>query len=224
MMGEPKRLRVLLADDHVLFRRGVRAEMSFYPQIEVVGEVGNGCEAVARARECNPDVILMDISMPGSCGLEALVRIKKEMPDVRVIILTVHDDDQHLFEAIQKGADGYLLKNVEPLELIEMLDKVHRGEAAIVGKLAARVFHRFRSPENAPAPSEEPIEPLTSREVEVLKLVIEGDTNAEIAEKLVISANTVKMHLGNILNKLHLQNRIQAAVYAVREDIIRIPS
>ena len=223
MMSETERLRVLLVDDHVLFRSGVKAELSFYPQIEVVGEACNGSEAIARARESKPDVILMDIAMPGQSGLEAMERIKEEMPRVRVIMLTVHDDDEHLFDAIKRGADGYLLKNLEPHELLDMLDRVHSGEAAIDGKLATRILRELRLQEHPVPSGPASAEALTPREIEVLEWVVEGDTNAEIAQKLVISENTVKMHLRNILDKLHLQNRIQAAVYAIREGIVHDP-
>jgi two-component system nitrate/nitrite response regulator NarL len=216
-------LRILLVDDHVLFRSGVKAELSSYPHIKVVGEAADGSEALARARTCQPDVILMDISMPRGSGLEAVEKIKKEMPHVRVIMLTVHDDDEHLFEAIKRGADGYLLKDLEPKELLDMLDRVRHGEAAINGKLAVRILRELRLPDQPAAAVPAPPEALTSREIEVLERVVQGDTNAEIAERLVISENTVKMHLSNILDKLHLQNRIQAAVYAVREGIVPDP-
>lgn len=218
-MRNQEPLRILLADDHVFFRSGVRAELSAYPHLTVVGEAGDGLEAIEKARETMPDVILMDISMPRCSGLEAVERIKREMPHVRVIMLTVHDDDDHLFEAIKRGADGYLLKNLEPSELLDLLDKVGHGEAAIDGRLAARILNEFRQPERPLAGDRALTETLTARELEVLQRLVTGDSNAEIARTLVISENTVKMHLANILTKLHLHNRIQAAVYAVREGL-----
>jgi len=221
VMSEGERLRVLLVDDHVFFRSGIKAELLAYPDIQVVGEAGDGCEAIARARETLPDVILMDISMPGCSGLEAVEVIKREMPDVCIIMLTVHDDDENLFEAIKRGADGYLLKNLEPEELLDMLDKARRGEAAIHGALAVRILDEFRRPGQGGASRLARRRTLTPREVEVLERVVEGDTNLEIARALVITENTVKMHLRNILDKLHLQNRIQAAVYAVREGLVK---
>jgi len=222
-MSETQRLRVLLVDDHILFRSGVKTELSFYPHIEVVGEAGNGSEAIAQTRETMPDVILMDISMPGCSGLEAMARIKREMPHVRIIILTVHDDDEHLFEAIKRGADGYLLKNLEPSELLDALDRVHHGEAAINARMAARILGEFRKPK----PHDESIptaeEALSAREIDVLERLARGDSNADIARALAVSESTVKMHLRNILDKLHLKNRVQAAVYAVRQGLVSDP-
>lgn len=213
-------MRILLVDDHVLFRSGIKAELSAYPHLQVVGEAANGHEAVDLARERKPDVILMDIQMEKCTGLEAVASIKRELPGVRVIILTVHDEDDCLFEAIRRGADGYLLKDIEPGELLDMLSKVSRGEAAINGRLAVKILNEFHSP-GKPAPAPPPAkEALTEREVRVLERLAAGDSNLQIARALVISENTVKMHMSNILNKLHLENRIQAAVYAVREGLV----
>lgn len=221
MMTGTERLRVLLVDDHGLFRSGVKTELSFYPDIEVVGEAGNGPDAITRARETMPDVILMDISMPGFSGLEAVRRIKAEMPQVRVIMLTVHDDDEHLFDAIKAGADGYLLKNLEPQELLDMLDRVRHQEAAIDGRLAVKILSEFRKPRHRADAATMPREELSGREIEVLERLVKGESNAEIAKALIVSESTVKMHLRNILDKLHLENRVQAAVYAVREGLVK---
>ena len=213
-------LRVLLVDDHILFRKGVASLLASHEDIEVIGEAGDGVEAVAKARETVPDVILMDLSMPKCSGLEATRLVKREMPHVKIIILTVSDDDRDLFGAIKNGADGYLLKNLEPHQLFDMLEGIGRGEAPISGVLAAKILQEFRQLDQSLPQQVEASNELTPREIEVLEQVVEGATNKEIAEALVITENTVKIHLRNILEKLHLQNRIQAAVYAVREGLV----
>ena len=214
-------LRVLLVDDHVLMRKGVASLLANRADIAVVGEAGDGEEAIEQTRKHMPDVILMDIAMPRCDGLEATRRIKREFPHVKILILTVADDDKNLFAAVKLGADGYLLKNLEPQQLYDMLDTVRRGEVALTGIMAARILEEFRHPAE-PAPALEH-EALTAREAEVLDLVVEGATNKEIGEALTITENTVKIHLRNILEKLHLQNRIQAAVYAVRQGLVDDP-
>jgi two-component system nitrate/nitrite response regulator NarL len=213
-------LRILLVDDHILFRKGVGALLAPRPDMEVVAEAGNGLEAIAKAREVVPDVILMDISMPKCDGLEAVRVIKREMPHVQIIMLTVSDEDRDLFTAIKYGAVGYLLKNLEPHQLFDRLEGVRRGEAAISGTIAAKILREFRQPTQSMVQAPEARDVLTGRELEVLEWVVEGDSNGQIAERLCITENTVKIHLRNILDKLHLQNRIQAAVYAVQEGLV----
>jgi RNA polymerase sigma factor (sigma-70 family) len=215
-------LRILLADDHILFRKGLAALLEARRGMEVVGEAGTGEEAVVLARQTLPDVVLMDIRMPGLSGLEATRQIKKEMPHVRIVILTVSDEDADLFAAIKNGADGYLLKDLEPRQLYEMLEGLRHGQAPISGVLATRILAEFRAQEARPVPPEA-TEELTEREKEVLRWVAKGVSNQEIADALSISENTVKIHLRNILEKLHLRNRIQAAVYAVREGLAEDP-
>ena len=221
-MSEP--LRVLLVDDHILFRTGVKAVLAARSDMEVVGEAGNGLEAVALARETMPDVILMDITMPGCDGLEATRRIKREMPYVKVFMLTVSDDDENLFEAIKSGAQGYLTKDLKAQQLFDVLEGLARGEAAFSGVIAAKILREFEKTSRGTDGELEATEPLTEREIEVLQLVVEGKSNQEIAQSLVISESTVKNHLRNILGKLHLRNRIQAAVYAVRQGLVEDPS
>lgn len=213
-------MRILLVDDHVLFRKGVAALLSLHKDLQVVGEAGDGLEAIAAARELLPDVILMDIGMPRCDGLEATRRIKREMPHAKIVILTVSDDNQDLFEAIKSGAQGYLLKNLEPRQLHDLLESISRGEAPLSGVIAAKILKEFSQPAAKDANDAQVVEELTSREVDILELVVDGLTNKEIAAELVISENTVKIHLRNILEKLHLQNRIQAAVYAVRKGLV----
>ena len=213
-------IRVLLVDDHLLFRRGLASLIDPLEDMEVVGEAGDGREALEKARELMPDLILMDIHMPGWDGLKATRQIKEEMPYVKIVMLTVSDDDKDLFEAIKQGAQGYLLKNLSPEELFELLRGVYRGEAPISHLTAARILDEF-----ARLAQKETWVPIagnniTPREKEVLQLVAQGATNKEIASQLFIAENTVKNHLRNILAKLHLGNRVQAAAYALREGLI----
>ena len=212
--------RILLVDDHVLFRKGLTALLSERPDIQVVGEARDGLEAIEAAREFLPDVILMDVNMPRCDGLEATRRIKREMPHVKIVILTVSDDDQHLFEAIKSGAQGYLLKDLEPYQLYDLLESISRGDAPLSGSIATKILKEFSRPSSVSAQEPEVMDELTPRETNILLLVAEGKSNKDIASELVISENTVKIHIRNILEKLHLQNRIQAAVYAVSQGLV----
>ena len=211
-------IRVLIVDDHQLFRRGVSSLLAGREDIEVVGEANNGAEAVERARELMPDVVLMDIKMPELDGIAATKQLKAEMPYVRIMMLTVSETDEDLFEAIKAGASGYLLKNVDPDHLVASVLQVQRGEVPIAPTMAAKILRELTTP------SEAPIQSLTSRERQVLELLASGMANKEIAFTLKISENTVKNHLRNILEKLHLQNRVQAALYAVRMGLADRPS
>lgn len=213
---------MLLVDDHVLFRGGIRSLLASRPDVEIVGEAGNGREALERARELMPDLILMDINMPVCDGLMATRLIKNEMPYVKIVILTVSDDDKNLFESIKSGAQGYLLKIMEPDDFIDMLHGVFRGEAPLSRSMAARILNEYarQSRGAGEAPEQRPGGELTPREREVLQLIVKGTTNKEIADRLHISENTVKNHLRNILEKLHLQNRVQAATYAIQRGLV----
>jgi DNA-binding NarL/FixJ family response regulator len=213
-------LRVLLVDDHTLFRKGIASLLSGRQDFTVVGEAEDGNEAVRIAHQTVPDIILMDVNMPNCDGLEATKIIKREMPHVQIIMLTVSDDDDSLFGAIKNGARGYLLKDLEPQQLYRMLDRLRQGEAAISGAMASKILQEFRRPEQDQADPPGDVDELTPREIEVLEQVVTGATNKEIAETLHITENTVKIHLRNILEKLQVQNRIQAAVQAVRDGLV----
>jgi DNA-binding NarL/FixJ family response regulator len=215
-------LRIVLADDHLLFRKGVAAVLATRPDFVVVGEASDGLEAIEIARAAVPDLILMDLTMPRCSGLEATRSIKGEMPQIKIIVLTVSDTDRDLFGAIKSGADGYLLKNIKPPQLFEMLEGLQQGEAPITGVLAAKILKEFREPEKSAPPVESENE-LTARERQVLELLVQGLTNKEIAAALCIAEDTVRGHVRLILEKLHLQNRIQAAVYAVRQGLVHAP-
>jgi len=223
-------LRVVLVDDHRLMREGLKGFLGMRG-VEVVGEGSNGRDAVRLARELRPDVLLMDLSMPEMDGLEATRLIKAERSEQVIVILTASEAEVDLFEAVKSGAQGYLLKSLEPELLVGQLEAAARGEAALTPALAAKVLAELarttQPPPSAPAtphspaPSPEDIEPLTAREREVLDLVVRGASNREIAEALVVSDNTVKYHLKNILGKLHLHNRAQVVAYALRRGLDR---
>ena len=215
-------LRILLVDDHTLFRRALASLLASRPGLEVVCEARDGLEAVTRARETLPDVILMDIDLPRCNGLEATRRIKAEIPDVKIIMLTVSASDRDLFTALRYGAEGYLLKDLEPYQLFDLLDGLRRGEAPLSGALAARVLQAFARAEERRGQESEAVDDLTAREVEVLEHLVTGASNKDIAEALCITEHTVKLHLANILGKLHAQNRVQAAVYAVHQGLVDI--
>jgi two-component system nitrate/nitrite response regulator NarL len=206
--------KVLIVDDHALLRQGVRNTIEPEEDFEVVGEAEDGAEALAKAKELKPDLILMDISMPHGNGLEALSAIKRELPDVKIIMLTVHDKEENLLEAIKRGAEGFLSKNVRAKALLDSLRGAMRGEAAISRHMAGKIlkeFTRLAELEAKKTPGQ-----LTPREKEVLQKLSEGLSNKEIGLSLCISENTVKVHVKNILRKLHLQNRTEAAAYARR--------
>lgn len=205
--------RVLLVDDHELFRRGVRNAIEYEADIEIVGEAEDGATAVAKARELMPDLILMDIDMPNGDGLEAVSAIKRELFDVKVIMLTVYDQNDHLFEAIKRGAEGFLNKNVRAQEILASVRGVMQGGAALSSQMSMRVLGEFvKMAENG---ASDATASLTPREKQVLQELGKGLSNKEIAQALVISENTVKVHVTNILRKLHLENRFQAAEYIV---------
>ncbi len=215
-------MKVLLVDDHALVRNGIASLLTSH-NIDVVGEAGDGLEALEKARQLHPDLILMDIKMPVCNGLEATRLIKAEMPESKIIILTVSDDEDDLFEAIKSGATGYLLKNLQAEEFFDLLSGVARGEAAMSPLLAAKIIEEFaRLKTSGAEPSQHESEP-TVREIDVLRLVAFGASNKEIAFALDITENTVKYHLRNIMQKLHLKNRAQVAAYAVSKGLTPKP-
>lgn len=215
-------ISLLLVDDHALFREGLASLLSYQPDFTVVGEAASGEEAVERARELVPDVVLMDIDLPGIDGIEATRRIKRQLPEVRVVMLTVYDDHERLFQSIKAGAQGYLIKNIRSAELLDQLRGLARGEAAISRRMAARILEEFARLERQ-AEILEPDGGLSPREVQVLELVALRLSNKEIAARLSISEHTVKNHLKNILAKLQLSSRRQAAAYAVAHGLIPAP-
>lgn len=216
-------IRVVLVDDQQLFRKGVRALLEEEGGFEIVGEAVNGSQGQEIVLATHPDVVLMDVQMPVCTGVEATRNIKAQRPDIRVIMLTVSDVDDDLFNAIKAGADGYLLKDLKPEELFEMIRGVMAGETPISAPVAGKLLGEFRK-RPWPDAAETAGSGLTQREKEVLQFVASGLSNAEIAARLYIVEGTVKNHLHNILEKLHLQNRVQAAAFAVREGLVQPPT
>lgn len=211
-------ITLLLVDDHALVRSGVRAYLETQPDLNVLAEAGSGEEAIRLAAEHAPDVALMDLVMPGMDGVEATRRLREVSPRTQVVVLTSFHEDTHIFPAIKAGAISYLLKDIGPAELAEAIRAAARGEAVIHPKVAARLMRELRGNRSQTI---NPYTELSEREQEVLRLIAEGLSNAEIAEKLVLSEKTVKSHVSNILNKLHLSDRTQAAVFAWREGMVR---
>ncbi|MDH3443586.1 MAG: response regulator transcription factor [Deltaproteobacteria bacterium] len=212
-------IRILLVDDHTLFRKGLAGLLNKEDSLEVVGEAQNGEEAVARALQLKPDVILMDISMPGMDGIAAAQKIREAVPSTKIIMLTILEEDKKLFEAIKAGAHGYLLKNVSPVNLFQTIRGVVHGEAAISGITAAKILREFTRQAREGSTNKHE-EQLSTREIEVLQLLTKGLTNKEIGNTLKIAENTVKNHVRNILEKLHLVNRVQAAAYALEKRVV----
>jgi len=214
-MNKTKNIRVLIADDHPIIRDSLRTLIETEPNLKLVGEAVDGEEAVRKAIELKPDVILMDLVMPVKDGLQAISEIKSAMPEVSILVLTSFSDEDKVFPAIRAGALGYLLKDSSPQELLKAIYDVHRGEASLHPSIALQLIREINRPSDLP-----PVEnPLSERELEVLKLVAQGLTNQEIATRLVRSEWTVRTHVRNILGKLHLANRTQAALFALREGL-----
>jgi two-component system, NarL family, nitrate/nitrite response regulator NarL len=230
-------LCILIVDDQHLFRAGVKSLIESNKELKVIGEAGDGLEAIELARQSIPDVILMDIAMPRCSGLEATRVIKKELPTIKIIILTVSDYDEDLFEAIKNGASGYLLKDIHPRQFLDLLLGLRQGEAPISGIMAAKILAEFREnlqkeepSKSSPAaanpylaqmtlPMDEIISPLSGREIQVLERLVDGKSNREIADELFVTEDTVKIHMRNIMEKLHLKNRVQVAMYAMKKGM-----
>ena len=215
-------VRVLVVDDHTLFRRGIVTVLANQKDISVVGEAVNGLEAIDKAEALVPDVIVMDLNMPQCSGLEATQALQAKMPQVSILVLTVSDNEADLFHAIKFGATGYILKNTEPEELVQAIHHIAQGGVIVSPMMAAKLLTEFRSlgTDAMAKKTAEEEDNLSPREDEVLQLVSQGATNKEIADSLFISENTVKTHLRNIMDKLHLANRSQAAAYAVKRGLV----
>jgi NarL family two-component system response regulator LiaR len=213
-------IRIFIADDHIVVREGLRALLGTEPGIEIIGEAADGKDAVAAIRTLRPDVVLLDLVMPHMSGLEVIIEVTQDNPQARILVLTSFSDDDKVFPAIKAGALGYLLKDSSPQELIQAIRDVYHGEPSLEPTIALKLLHEFKKPaDQPPAP-----EPLTEREVKVLSLVSHGLSNQEIADSLGISERTVRTHVGNILSKLHLANRTQAALYALRKGLTSLDS
>jgi len=209
----PDIIRLLIADDHPVVRNGLRSFLETYPGIEIVAEAENGAQAVELAGEHVPDVVLMDLLMPEMNGVEAIELIKNISPSTRIVVLTSYPDDEYLFPAIRAGALGYLLKDTEPEALVDAIRAASLGQAALHPAVAARLLQRAVGPEDDPSAD------LSDREVEVLRLIARGRSNKEIAGELTLAEGTVKSHVSNILSKLHLAHRTQAALYALKNKL-----
>ncbi len=221
----PEPIRVLIVDDHALFRRGLEMVLKEENDLEVVGEACDGAEAVSRAAESLPDVILMDIRMPRSSGIDACRAMKAAGPSAKIVMLTISDEEEDLFEAIKAGASGYLLKDIPLDEVAESVRAVDGGQSLINPSMAAKLITEFATLAKREAdeqPEQLPVPKLTDREMEVLKLVAKGASNRDIAKELFISENTVKNHVRNILEKLQIHSRMEAVMVAVREKLIEL--
>jgi DNA-binding NarL/FixJ family response regulator len=215
-------ISILLVDDQAIVREGLRSMLSLEPDITIVGEAGNGEEAIRRARELHPQIVLMDVRMPGMDGLTALEQLKRVMPKASVIMVTLYDDPDYLLKAVAVGAAGYILKDASREELVRAVRVTAEGGAIVAASLLPQLLRKMGQLMAFPAgaPTFVPLEEPSERELEVLGMIAEGRTNQEIAEKLIISPTTVKTHVQNILRKLGVSDRTQAAVYAVRYGLI----
>jgi len=216
-------IKVLVVDDHTLFRRGIAAVLANQASLEVAGEAADGVEALEKAKEIIPDVILMDLNMPRCSGLEAIQALQAEMPQVNILVLTVSEMEADLFAAVKFGARGYLLKQTEPEELVHAILHIAQGGVIVSPLMATKLLTEFK--DLTASVEKEPVDKasadLSPREGEVLQLVAQGATNKEIADSLFISENTVKTHLRNMMEKLHLANRSQAAAYAIKRGLVQ---
>ncbi len=212
-------IRVLLVDDHTIFREGVRALLTSYDDIEVVGEAADGRTAIDKVTQLHPDVVLMDIAMPGLGGLEATLELRKLEPECRVLILTQYDNREYVFPILKAGAAGYVLKHAAATDLVSAIRAVHAGGSFLYPTVAKAVLDRYLRQGQVP---EDPYESLSDREVQVLRLVAEGPTNKEIAELLVLSVKTVMGHRANLMEKLGIHNRTELVKYAIRHGLVEV--
>jgi NarL family two-component system response regulator LiaR len=214
-MSASNPIRVFVAEDHAIVRKGICALLTLEPGIEVVGEAGNGLEAVRGIESARPDVVLMDLVMPEMDGIQAIQQVMDRRPNTRILVLTSFATDDKVFPAIKAGAQGYLLKDSDPGEVVAAIRQLHRGQPSLHPRIARKLMQELsQPPEQPPTP-----EPLTEREMEVLRLVAQGKNNRDIAEDLTITEGTVRVHVSSILGKLHLASRTQATLYALRQGL-----
>ena len=219
-------IRILIADDHQLLRQGIRNFLALEPDFDIIGEAVDGEDAVAKTQELLPDVLLLDINMPKLTGIEVAGKLKQLCPDVRVMALTIHDDENYMMKMIQSGAAGYLLKDVEPSVMVQAIRRIYAGESFVEPSLTKKLFHgitnREESRPSPPVHSPQEVDRLSSREIEVLQLIGRGMSNAEIARELFLSEKTVKNHLTNIFRKIQVTDRTQAVLYAIKHKIVNV--
>lgn len=214
----PNSIQILICDDHPIVRFGLKSLFNETPKMELAGEAVNGEEAVSMAMKLNPDIIIMDLIMPLKNGIDAITEIKKKKPDAKILVFTSFSDDINVFPAIKAGASGYLLKDSSPEELLQAINDVQQGKSSLHPTIVQKVIQELHQPSDLP-PTEDP---LTEREIDVVKYVAQGLSNQDISRKLKIKEGTVRIHVGNILNKLQLANRTQAALYALREGLAEL--
>ena len=218
-------IRILIADDHQLLREGIRNFLSLEPDFEIIGEASNGEEAVTKAEALKPDVMLLDINMPKANGIEVASRLKERCPEVRILALTIHDDQNYMMNMIQSGAAGYLLKDVEPSMMVQAIRRVAAGESYVEPSLTKKLFQGITNREEQkppPTPGMMEGDRLSAREIEVLRLIGKGMSNAEIARELYLSEKTVKNHLTNIFRKIDVTDRTQAVLFAIKHKIVNV--
>ena len=219
-------IRILIADDHHLLRQGIRNFLALEPDFDIIGEAADGEEAVAKAEALNPDILLLDINMPKLTGIEVAARLKASNPAIRVLALTIHDDENYMMKMIQSGAAGYLLKDVDPSMMVQAIRRVYAGESFVEPSLTKKLFQGITSREEVkpitPAYPVAEADRLSSREVEVMQLIGRGMSNAEIARELFLSEKTVKNHLTNIFRKIQVTDLTQAVLYAIKHKIVNL--